>query len=67
MSKENHPNFHACKFVTDITISFFQSIRNTKLTKEDVDNMSEKFQKITLEFVGKVEDIVDEQSEKITQ
>lgn len=59
MSIENHPNFHACKFVADITVSFFQSIRNTKLTKEDIDNMSEKFQKITLEFVGKVEDIVD--------
>lgn len=27
MSLKNHPNFHACKFVTDIMSSYYESLR----------------------------------------
>lgn len=60
MSLENHPNFHSIKFVTDIMVSYHKSIRG-KADKKSVNN--EKLTNLVIEFVGKVEDLVDESAE----
>jgi len=58
MSIENHPNFHAVKFVTDITSSYFESLRgNGKNCKEDC---HEWVKEATVKFVAEIESIVDE-------
>lgn len=59
MSQQNHPNFHAVKFVTDITASFFDSIRNKNLKKEDIEKISDQVKLKICEFVADVERLVD--------
>lgn len=56
MSIENHPNFHAVQFVTDITTSYFKSIRG-KAAKLSMDD---KIRDMIIDFAENIEDNVDE-------
>lgn len=60
MSKENHPNFHALKFTSDIVRSFFESLRGkadkNSLAEEAWNNIKYKI----IDFVSEIETIVDE-------
>ena len=59
MSIENHPNFHSCKFVCDITRSFYESLRG-KVTAQNIsDGIQDDIRRLTLKFVEEVERIVD--------
>lgn len=60
MSIENHPNFHAVKFVTDVTVAFFESLRGSA-TPSTVD--AEKFRELTIEFTSACESLADNNSD----
>ena len=54
MSLENHPNFHACNFVTKIIAAYYESLRGGA-TKENAPLPHDAFEK----FVNEIEDRVD--------
>ena len=56
MSLENHPNFHAVKFATDITISYFESLI---IPIEKVRSIGDSINYEILMFVERIEDLVD--------
>lgn len=49
MSVRNHPNFNACGFVTDIIVSYYNNIRDSKNAKFPFPR------ELMLKFVGDVE------------
>ena len=59
MSLKNHPNFHACKFVSDITSSFYESLRGQMTPQNVSDGIQDDIRRLTLKFVEEVERIVD--------
>lgn len=63
MSIENHPNFHAVKFVTAITVSYFDSLRGRGATCTV--GMNDAVKESIEKFVTEIEDIVDHEVEKI--
>ena len=55
MSIENHPNFHACQFVTDIIVSYTESLRGSAaLCSAPIPSA------MILDFVQQMEIYVDE-------
>lgn len=60
MSLENHPNFHAVKFVTEV-IKAFYDCRSGKATKLQIDDT---IQLTIIEFVNEIEDHVDRRAEE---
>ena len=61
MSIENHPNFHAVKFVTDVTVSFFGSIRGDAQKKARVPTT--EIMQLIIALADRAEEIVDESVE----
>jgi hypothetical protein len=59
MSLENHPNFHAVKFTSDIMVSYFKCLRGKAEIKNDSDITEE-----VIEFVMKIEKMVDKKCEE---
>ena len=57
MSLKNHPNFHAVKFATDITVSYYKSLRfpldRMNFATED------SIRREILAFVERIEDLID--------
>ena len=62
MSLENHPNFHAVQFATDITNSYYKSLRGEGFVRKKEIN-SEKINELILNFVGEIEYIVNTAAE----
>lgn len=60
MSLKNHPNFHAVKFVTDVSSSFYESLRGKFNPKNLPPDMSEKISEMIVEFSTSIETLVDE-------
>jgi len=54
MSIENHPNFHAVNFTTQITAAFYESLRGGA-NKDNAPNITSEI----VEFVARIEDKVD--------
>ena len=61
MSLENHPNFHAVKFATDIIASFYRSLR---IPHEQVGkDTQEAIRDNIVDFVYLIEHLVDKTQE----
>ena len=61
MSEKNHPNFHAVKFATDITVSYFESLRNEgKNRRPKTDDIIIRW---IVDFVLSVEEEIDKDVE----
>jgi hypothetical protein len=60
MSKENHPNFHAVKFTTEIMRAFQECLRGRAVGMQ----MAGKIQETILTFVKEIEYQVDQQTEE---
>lgn len=58
MSEKNHPNFHAVKFVTDVTLSMMTSLRNAGRHAQITDEMTD----LILIMAETIEQMVDEQT-----
>lgn len=54
MSIENHPNFHAVNFTTQITAAFYESLRG-KANKKNAPDISQHVES----FCSNIEDVVD--------
>jgi len=54
MSVENHPNFHAANFTTQITAAFYESLRGGA-NKDNAPDIAGEI----LVFVARIEDMVD--------
>lgn len=61
MSIENHPNFHAAGFTTDVMVSFYDRLRG-EADKNNLDD--DKFKALVVKFVMEVEELVDESAIK---
>ena len=57
MSLENHPNFHAVKFATDILVSYFDSLRISH--KQVGEDTQEAITDNIADFVAVIENLVD--------
>ena len=57
MSIENHPNFHAAGYTTDIMVAFYDRLRG-RADKTKIDG--ERFKELVMNFVLEVEQLVDE-------
>jgi len=58
MSLENHPNFHAIKFTTNIVSSLHESLRGVLAPQMVREVLSRSRQKV-VDFVGDIEEEVD--------
>ncbi|MFA5766510.1 MAG: hypothetical protein WC919_01125 [Candidatus Paceibacterota bacterium] len=54
MSIENHPNFHAVNFTTQITAAFYESLRGGA-NKDNAPDIADEI----VEFVARIENRVD--------
>lgn len=61
MSKENHPNFYMLKFVSDIVISYHNSLRGNSKGINPIPDIED----LITDFVKKVEERVDLAVEEI--
>lgn len=61
MSKENHPNFHAVKFVTDLISSFYESLRGPG--KSDI-QLTDDLRRQIIVFAEHIEHEIDTQVDK---
>jgi hypothetical protein len=59
MSLKNHPNFHACNFVTDIVSSYYESLRGPYFSQKDAPRLAPNIKLLVARFVADVEDLVD--------
>jgi len=57
MSLENHPNFHAVKFATDITVSYYASLRDKGINRSQ--KIDKTIQRWIIDFVSNIEDEID--------
>ena len=57
MSLKNHPNFHAVKFATDITVSYYKSLRFPLDRMDVATETSVRFEILT--FVERIELLID--------
>ena len=57
MSRENHPNFHAVGFATDITSSFYERLRVSYGSIDE--KIQEEIRIRILEFISEIEGKVD--------
>jgi len=58
MSIANHPNFHAVKFATDITVSYHESIRGDAKTQRS-HSVDEMVMHRIVKFVDDIETMID--------
>lgn len=65
MSLENHPNFHAVKFITDISSSFYESLRGKMDMKNLPEGFSEEISSRFIKFSLEIEEVVDKYAAKI--
>ncbi len=56
MSKENHPNFHAVKFITDITLSIIESVRAENISNEEKGKILLLLNDKVINFVAEIEE-----------
>lgn len=62
MSLENHPNFHAIKFITDISSSFYESLRGKMDLTNLPEGLSEEISSRLMKFSWEIEEVVNRYS-----